>query len=143
VVNSTWIDISFPKLKKAGYKVTSLTDDVYNCIAWAAGDRTTWWSYADGYYWPIADHSNGVQNLINVFESIGFQRCENNQVEANYDKVAIFAKAGIWKHAARQLADGRWASKLGPDEDIEHVTLESLEGDVYGVVFCTMRKARI
>lgn len=49
-------------------------------------------------------------------------------------------------HVARQLPDGRWTSKLGPDEDIEHNDLHALEGDVgvyplcYGVVIRFMRR---
>ncbi|NET26084.1 hypothetical protein [Okeania sp. SIO1I7] len=36
-------------------------------------------------------------------------------------------------HAVRQLANGKWASKLGWLEDIEH-ELDALNGDRYGVV---------
>jgi hypothetical protein len=37
-------------------------------------------------------------------------------------------------HAARSLPNGRWTSKLGNGEDIEHITLAVLEGDLYGKV---------
>lgn len=30
-------------------------------------------------------------------------------------------------HMARQLPDGTWSSKLGPNEDITHFTLDALE----------------
>ncbi|MCI0637958.1 MAG: hypothetical protein L0Y72_23715 [Gemmataceae bacterium] len=36
-------------------------------------------------------------------------------------------------HAARQLPTGRWSSKLGPSEDIEH-DLHALEGEIYGTI---------
>lgn len=57
-------------------------------------------------------------------------------------KVALYAKSDLWQHASRQLPDGKWASKLGPDEDIEHDTPECLCGDSYGTIRCIMRKAR-
>lgn len=38
---------------------------------------------------------------------------------------------GIPSHAARQLPNGRWTSKCGQAEDIEH-DLRDLEGRLYG-----------
>ena len=49
---------------------------------------------------------------------------------------------GNWTHAAVQLNDGRWSSKLGVHEDISHRTPESLESELYGVVNCYMRRPR-
>jgi hypothetical protein len=37
-------------------------------------------------------------------------------------------------HAAKQMESGKWSSKLGDWEDVEHATLEALEGDFYGKV---------
>jgi hypothetical protein len=36
------------------------------------------------------------------------------------EKVALHAKHGCPTHIARQLPNGRWTSKLGRWEDIEH-----------------------
>lgn len=36
----------FPRLRDGHYRVTSARDDVYNCIAWAAGATGEWW-------WPV------------------------------------------------------------------------------------------
>ena len=33
-----------PKLADSAYKVTSGETNQYNCIAWAVGDTTEWWS---------------------------------------------------------------------------------------------------
>ncbi len=46
---------------------------------------------------------------------------------------------GVPEHAARQLANGRWTSKLGRAEDIEH-QLHDLEGEVYGTVALLMKR---
>ena len=42
-------------------------------------------------------------------------------------------------HAARQFPGGRWTSKLGPAEDIEH-ELEELAGPLYGEVVLILRR---
>ena len=62
------------------------------------------------------------------FESIGFTRCDTFDLEAEFEKVAIFANETGPTHASKQLSDGRWSSKLGVFEDIEH-ELEALTGD--------------
>jgi hypothetical protein len=56
-------------------------------------------------------------------------------------KVAIYASGGELTHAARQLPDGQWTSKLGDLEDIEHDTLEALKCEEYGKPVLIMRKA--
>jgi hypothetical protein len=44
-------------------------------------------------------------------------------------------------YAARQLPNGRWTSKLGEWEDIEHA-LHDLTGMVYGSVVLVMKRPR-
>jgi hypothetical protein len=54
--------------------------------------------------------------------------------------IALFAdKNDFPLHAARQLPSGRWTSKLGELEDIEH-GLRDLEGDAYGTVVLIMKR---
>jgi hypothetical protein len=44
-------------------------------------------------------------------------------------------------HAAKQLPDGRWKSKLGDFEDIEHNTVKAVEDDYcYGTVVQYMKR---
>jgi hypothetical protein len=38
------------------------------------------------------------------------------------------------------LASGTWSSKLGVSEDIEHATLEGLEGVIYGKVVRILKR---
>ena len=55
-------------------------------------------------------------------------KCDGQDLETDFDKIAVFANdQGIPTHAARQLPSGRWSSKLGELEDIEH-DLRDLEG---------------
>jgi hypothetical protein len=39
---------------------------------------------------------------------------------------------GSPEHVSRQLESGKWTSKIGRLEDIEHPTLAALEGKEYG-----------
>lgn len=62
-------------------------------------------------------------------------------MEPGFEKVAVFAiSEDIPAHVARQLPNGRWTSKLGQLEDIEH-ELHALEGAEYGRVVQVLRRA--
>ena len=64
-----------------------------------------------------------------------------DELEAGHEKVALYADdQGEWTHVARQLPDGWWTSKLGPDEDILHRTPQALAGDLYGQVQAIMKR---
>jgi hypothetical protein len=49
------------------------------------------------------------------------------------EKVALYAVDAVPTHAARQLPNGWWTSKLGPNVDIEHADLSALADGVYGM----------
>ena len=140
-LKSSWIDETFPKLAESGYEITSEPTDSYNCIAYAAGDESNWWSYSSGFTWPGAIRSPFVEDLVDVFRSLGFEVCATPLQEVGFHKVALYSKGRIWKHAAKQLPGGAWSSKLGPDEDIRHESLEALVGEFYGEVYCIMRRS--
>lgn len=135
----------FPRLVQTGYRLTSPPDAVYNCIAWAAGVTDAWW-------WPDPDRfdywSPGILReptlsaFEQVFVNLGYRPCEATALEPGWDKVAIYATAAGPTHAARQLPTGRWTSKLGPDEDIEH-DLDGLVGSAYGTVALLLRRPAV
>jgi len=54
-------------------------------------------------------------------------------------KLALYERLGIVKHAARQMPDGTWTSKLGVQHLIEH-QLPALEGNSYGQVTAFYRR---
>lgn len=139
-----WIDEKFPLLAAVGYEITSEASDEYNCIAYAVGETDRWWSHFEGagYYWPEhAGRSESIASLIELFAGLGYELCDDASDEPGFSKVALYAKTeGTWTHAAVQLPDGQWSSKLGELEDISHPTPESLESDFYGAVNCYMRR---
>ncbi|WP_293105967.1 hypothetical protein [Moorena sp. SIOASIH] len=71
---------------------------------------------------------------------LGYVICETPDLEENYQKIAIYMLNDQPTHVARQLLNGKWTSKLGQDEDIEHDTLEGLTGERYGQVAQVMKR---
>jgi hypothetical protein len=61
-------------------------------------------------------------------------------LENGYEKVAIYTLNGVPTHAARQLPNGNWTSKLGSEIDIEHNSLDCLNGTVYGKAEIIMKR---
>jgi hypothetical protein len=125
---------TFPALTTVNSRLTSPVDGDYNCIAWAAECNDAWWwpDVQGTGYWP---HGVPREETITAFASLyglhGFLEVSDSKLEVGKQKVAIYALAGKPTHAARQLQDGWWASKLGPSVDIEH-DLQALDGKLYG-----------
>ena len=142
------IETIFPKLSGTSYKCTSADTPAYNCIAWAAGENDRWWEpghpFDVGYYWP-SDATQGpeVSCLVEAYESIGYSVCTEDKAEPGFEKIAVYGRDdGTWTHAARQLPEGPWTSKLGPCEDIEHEHPDHLESRSYGLVHYYMKRPR-
>lgn len=134
----------FPRLSSDTYRITSPASPQYNCIAWSLGITSHWWqpglcwSPAD---WPPDDVSLGA--LERMFASMGYHNCEMHaDPEPGFEKVALYALSGfLYTHAARQLPNGMWTSKLGKGIDIEHRSIHDIEGPAYGNVQQIMKRA--
>jgi hypothetical protein len=139
------IDEIFPALANGGFRVTSPVNQRYNCIAHAAGDLKIWWwpfpADVAEVYWPAGvTRAETLPAFRAAFATLGFTECKGEDVEPGFEKIAIFTNTeGVPLHASRQQADGRWTSKLGEREDIEHA-LRDLEGEVYGTVALLMAR---
>lgn len=140
------IEGAFPNLIHTHYEITSPATPSYNCIAWAAKDTQRWWWPGLGapYYWPTGSPTAlVVASFIQAFRGLGYEVCPSADLEEGFEKVAIYALNTEPKHSARQLPDGQWTSKLGGSYDIKHATLESVEGNAYGVAVEIMKRAAI
>lgn len=124
----------FPGLRGGGYRVTSPKTPNYNCIAWAASQEDRWWWPDEAAYWPSnVPRIATIEAFVAAFGTLGYEPCGDRGIEPGYEKVVIYAKdQGMPTHAARQLPDGRWTSKLGKLEDIVHAAIEHLHGSDYG-----------
>ena len=130
----------FPYAQSEGYTEKSLWDKNYNCIAWAAGDVShNWWPNQYGY-WPIPQREETIDCFVQAFKSLGYQECSTSNHEAGYERIAIYAQHGIPKHAARQLENGNWTSKIGRNIDVEHPSLRAVEGLFYGQAVAFLRR---
>jgi len=132
----------FPGLSGRSYRIESPRDDNYNCIAWAAGDNCHWWwpDPAEEDTWPAGvARFETVAAFEAAFATLGYTVCDQDELEPGYEKIALFALAGVPKQAARQLPSGAWTSKLGPREDIQHA-LQDLTGMLYGSVVLVMKR---
>jgi hypothetical protein len=140
----SYYDHYFPN-HNGNLKQTSLPDN-YNCIAYAAGDTTRFWwppspaSLVSDFWPPSAPPNDSIHAFAEAFSSVGYRRCRTGRWEWAFEKIAIYAIGNEVKHAARQqIEDGKWRSKLGPDEDVEH-PLSGLEGWFYGYVVAYMKR---
>ena len=135
----------WPYLVSEGYTVKSRETWDYNCIAFAADIETEWW-WPDPNgeaKWPAGvKREERLECFAEAFGTLGYQGCEDGSLEAAYEKVALYSQNGVPTHAAKQLPDGRWKSKLGSWEDIEHNTVKAVEEHIYGKAVLYMRRAR-
>lgn len=146
MTNPEDIEKIFPNLLVHGYSITSPLTTEYNCIAWAAGDTEAWWEpdplYL--YFWPDGiPREYSLDAYVYAYETVGYTVCQRPELADCCEKVAIYVNPnGKPTHAARQLNNGRWTSKLGKLEDIEHNTLEGLYGQTYGAVAVFMKREK-
>lgn len=137
----------FPELTPENHAITSEASRLYNCVAWAAGDdRHWWWPSADPedteIYWPpTVPREETMAAFIAAFGTLGYLPCPEDLLEPGYEHVVLFTLDGKPTHAARQLTDGRWPSKLGRSVDIAH-ELNALDGPVYGTPTVFLRRPR-
>jgi hypothetical protein len=124
-------------------------DPVYNCIAWAAGDTENWWwpsGSPDDYWPPGVPCEESLDAFVLAYQTLGYVACDDGCLEPQFEKIAIYGlmtRGTISPtHAARQLSNGCWTSKLGPHEDIEHMFPTCVECSDYGVVVRLMKRPR-
>jgi hypothetical protein len=139
---------AFPNLGK--WEERSLSTHVggptprYNCYAFAAGDDTRRWEPDPSmqYYWPTSNRAFTIPAFIEGYQTRRYEVCSDGVLEDGYEKIVFYVDSSrIVQHAACQISDGRWISKLGDEEDIIHETPQSLASAVYGQPVCYMKRA--
>lgn len=151
-LNKQKIISGFPGLgKDMNFKLTSPNDPNYNCIAWAYHYKDRWMWPDDGStsdldgvcYWPDGIlNTSDVEAFKEAFQLKGYEVCDSDDFESEYQKIALYVVPETTEctHASRQLRNGFWTSKLGPSFDIQHGTPYTIEGEIYGEVYCIMRR---
>jgi len=135
----SWDTALLPNLNENNCTITSRASRAYNCLAWAAGSALLWWWPEPVYYFwpPNVPRELTIDAFIRAYGTLGFVVCDDGSLENGFEKVALYAKRMPWgeiepTHAARQLADGKWTSKLGLSEDVSHDNVRDLDGPAYG-----------
>ena len=145
----SWPPQDLPNLTDQNCSITSPASTLYNCIAWAAGDDSRWWEPDpfDLYYWPPhVPRTFTTEALLQVYGMLGFRLCFDGVLEQGIEKLALYGKgpagAEVPTHAALQLPNGTWTSKLGNFEDVMHTTADDVNGPCYGQVLCFLARPR-
>jgi hypothetical protein len=145
----SWPQQELPNLTTQNCEIKSPATRKYNCIAWAAGENfRNWWPdpFGIGYWPPSIERSVTVDAFMRAYGTLGFTLCFDGNLEQWIEKIALFGKgqpgAETPTHAALQLDSGKWTSKLGPFEDINHTPVDAVGGPVYGRVICYMGRHR-
>lgn len=140
-LTSAELETQWKKLNASNYAVTSNATARYNCLAFANGDERHWWDLGNGgrYYWPSHIKKEWTLDAwTKIFESGGYSKSGNRDAEAGKQKIAIYVDLEDLTPTHVAVSEGAmWKSKLGRLQDIEHATLDSLEGSEgyeYGIV---------
>lgn len=150
-MSGSWQVSELPRLPSEPHDITSPKTRKYNCIAWAAGCKNRWW-WPDPQgigYWPSGvKREISIETFVAVFEKQGYELCPDGMLELGFEKVALFSNhledgSLVPTHAAIQLENGHWSSKIGWFEDIEHYALESVSCPRYGVPVKYLRRKRL
>ena len=127
-----------PNLVRRDHVESSLARRRCNCFAWVAGDTTRPWyprGEPDLSFWPPVRDDLTIDAFVEAYATLGYTPCEDGALVEGIEKIALYVDDdGAPSHAARQLPDGQWESKMGTWEDIRHRTPACLEGGGYGVV---------
>jgi hypothetical protein len=151
-MRGSWGQDEFPQLNDTNGLITSPPSRRYNCIAWAAGNNTQWW-WPDAAmiaqrlcYWPPnAPIDLTFDAFLQAYGTLGYQQCQDGALEPGFEKIALYGQRNASgsiepTHAALQLPDGRWTSKLGSYEDVEHDTTADIDCPAYGKALYYMRR---
>lgn len=128
-------------MKEQDCLFTSKATFDYNCVGFVVGDFR-WWQPDDDRperYWPDGvPHDYWATSFVKALETVHFERCQDGNPEEGFEKIALFHKGGVFKHASL-VSSPRWKSKLGELEDLEHPS-SAMDKSVYGNIHCYMKR---
>jgi hypothetical protein len=115
-------------------------------MAFANKDERHWWQsglHGGRYFWPEKTPDT-IDGWTEIFIRAGFELTDFREIEQGFEKVAIFIDFSDMQPGHVAFSDGLvWKSKLGRSVDVEHASLDILEGDQkweYGIVERVLRR---
>lgn len=134
----------YPHLKD-NYIQTSDETIEYNCISFVLDDYENIYSSwgEEGLWIDGLERTHTPGNYAEFFRiKGGFEICLNSDLEESIEKIAIFGEENEFLHVAIQIQDGKWKSKMGEFEDIQHNTLKAVSGKRCGFPLIYMARTR-
>lgn len=143
------MEAKLPKLRPDNYRHASEATARYNCLAFANGDSRHLWEagmHGGRYAWPLGIPDT-LDGWTKIFTDQGYELTDKRDIEEGFEKVAIYVDLEDLLPSHVAITDGRvWKSKIGRLQDIEHTTLDLLEGDrywEYGIVERVLRRKMV
>ena len=123
---------SFPRLGEE-FEVLAPATVTYNCIGWSLGHTRSW-------VWPtVSGQPASLYHFDGLYRYYGFYRVAGLDYsrQPGLDKVVLYASQQpdgriAPTHAALQMTDGSWSSKLGSLPLIRHLHPNDVAGPSYG-----------
>jgi hypothetical protein len=115
----------------------------YNCISHTLNiNNDISWPFDNNNYWPVSRDLT-KESFDKFYEFHGFEKMNllDFSYEPKYIKVALYTNKGIPTHAAIQVDEFFWESKIGELGIIKHDLFE-IEDNVYGEVTQIYRKLK-
>jgi hypothetical protein len=134
---------SFPRLNEE-YEVLAPASASYNCIGWSLGTTSSWvWPTEGGQ--PVYLH-----HFDSLYASHGFRRVARLSFKRvpGMEKIVLYGVrrsdgSGQPTHAAVQMSDGSWSSKLGSLPLIRHLHPNDVAGPSYGAPWVMYVRRRL
>ncbi len=102
-----------------------------------------WPDASEEYAWPEKlQRKPTIENFIVFYQMCGFCKADNFLLETGWEKIAIFEDMGEVAHAARQLEDGSWVSRIGDLVDVIHYDLDAVSGGANGLPCAVVKRVR-
>lgn len=143
------------------FRLSSPREPECSCLSYVVGDKERhWWppgplatrrsnlliQLGPPDVWPVDLPPDAtLANVCALLSRLGFVDCEDAVAidPKTTLVVAIFLDSGTAPaHFAQQLPNGKWLSKLGGGNDIEHRTTHSVEGGANGTLAHKMCRPR-
>lgn len=140
------LEAKLPKLRPDNYKWASQATGRYNCLAFANDSDRKWWEpglFGGRFDWPAEDIPNTLEGWVTIFSRQGYELTSNREIEPGFEKVAIYVDQKDFDLHVAKSNGVVWKSKLGRYQDIEHSSLDLLEGHQaweYGIVERILRR---
>lgn len=141
----------WPHILDSDFEITSPQSGQYNCFAWALSEQSCNLGtvFPDGLWPSDIPRYPSKENFIQLFQKNDFNLCANDDsLEEGFEKLVFYVDEHDFPtHVARQLQNGKWTSKLGPAEDIQHDSIKIFEGwyktePYYGKIGFVMKRLR-